>query len=518
MSLYSFATYPFSQKFIALRHDHSLENKGEENHDTSRHSSRPQFGKLIVRLFYSATFLIGLANVISAADRPNILIIMADDCTFKDLPLYGGQNAKTPNLDRLASEGMIFNRAYLASAMCQPCRAELYSGQYPLRNGCAWNHSASHDNTRSLPHFLGELGYRVGIAGKIHVKPEHAYPFERIDGFEKSCVRNPTRSCQLNPTQQFFSRDKSQPFCMVIALVDPHVPWVMGDPSQYPPEEISLPANIADTPRTREDFSKYLAEITYMDVQVGQILEILNSTGQAEDTLVLFTSEQGSQFPGNKWTTWDTGLHTALIARWPGVVSAGVRSDALVQYADVAPTLVELAGGTPSNEPFDGTSFSAVLRGQSKTHRAYAYGCHNNVPEGPPYPTRAITDGEWRYVRNLTPENLYIEKHVMGVQGDGRLNNPYWATWMWDSWEDENTFNILNRFQIRPAEALYHTATDGYEMTNLASDSKHAAIKAKLSAELDRWMEEQGDPGIPQDTREAHQAAKRGQHLYKPAE
>ena len=89
--------------------------------------------------------------LVRAAERPNVLIIMADDCTYNDLPLYGGKNAQTPNIDRLASEGLTFRRAYLSEAMCQPCRAELFSGQYPMRNGCAWNHAASRSTTESIP-------------------------------------------------------------------------------------------------------------------------------------------------------------------------------------------------------------------------------------------------------------------------------------------------------------------------------------------------------------------------------
>jgi len=105
---------------------------------------------------------------------------------------------------------------------------------------------------------------------------------------------------------------EAPPFCLVIALVEPHVPWVMGDVSQYPPKKINLPLNIADTPRTRENFGRYLAEITYMDGQVGELLRMLDESGKADDTLVLFTSEQGAQFPGCKWTNWDTGLHTVM--------------------------------------------------------------------------------------------------------------------------------------------------------------------------------------------------------------
>lgn len=451
-----------------------------------------------------------------AADAPNVLIIMADDCTFSDLPRYGGQNAKTPNIDRLASEGLTFRKAYLSSAMCQPCRAELFTGQYPMRNGCAWNHSASRPGTTSLPHHLKELGYRVGIAGKVHVQPKSVYPFERVDGFDPNCVRNPTHAHDPAGCRNFLTRDDEQPFCLVVALVEPHVPWVMGDLSEYPPSELVLPPNIADTPRTRQDFARYLAEITYMDGQVGELLAVLSESGRAEDTLVLFTSEQGSQFPGCKWTNWDTGLHTALIARWPGRIAPGRQTDALVQYCDVAPTLVAAAGGRPESLDFDGASFLSVLTGESDTHRDFVFGMHNNVPEGPPYPVRSVSNGRWRYIRNLRPDEIYIEKHLMGVRGDGGLNNPYWGTWIWNSQTDARTYQLVKRYMHRPAEELYHTADDPFELTNLAASRAHERIRNQLSAALDQWMGSQGDPGAPQDQMETLLDARRLQHRYAP--
>ena len=253
-------------------------------------------------------------------------------------------------------KGLTFNRAYLAEAMCQPCRAELYSGQYPMRNGSAWNHSACRSDTTGMPQHLSALGYRVGLAGKTHIKPK-MYSLESVPGFDKSCVRDPTHPHELEGIEKFIKRDASQPFCLVVALVEPHIPWVMGDASKYPPAKLKLPPHIADTPSTRKHFSDYLAEITYMDGQVGQILEVLEASGKANETLVLFSSEQGSQFPGCKWTNWDTGLHTALIARWPDTTPVGKRTDALVQFADVLPTFVDAAGGKYPKSRYDGTSF-----------------------------------------------------------------------------------------------------------------------------------------------------------------
>jgi N-sulfoglucosamine sulfohydrolase len=462
--------------------------------------------------------LLAMPNCLSATERPNVLIIMADDCTHSDLPAYGGENAKTPNLDALSKQSLVFNRAYLCSAMCQPCRAELYSGQYPMRNGCAWNHSASRGGTRSLPHYLGELDYRVGLAGKVHVAPGKAFPFELVNGFDKNCVRNPTKPHDLAAVTGFMSRDGKQPFCLVVALVEPHVPWVMGDPSQYPVDELKLPPNIADTIRTREDFAKYLAEITYMDGQVGELLAALEASGKSESTIVMFTSEQGAQFPGCKWTNWDTGVHTALMARWPGKIKEGVRTEALVQYADFVPTILEACGGDVHGKPLDGTSFFSVLMGKTEHHRNYVFGMHNNYPEGPAYPIRSITDGEFHYIRNLSPDQTYIEKHLMGVKGDGLLNNPYWGTWIWDSTTSQRTYGLVKRYMHRPAEQLYRLSNDKYEMENLADQLEHALVKQQLSAKLDQWMQAQGDPGIEQDTPESHKAAKQGRHRFVPPE
>ena len=365
-----------------------------------------------------------------------------------------------------------------------------------------------------MPHHLGALGYRVGIAGKVHVKPAAAFPFESVAGFDPNCVRNPTRDHELDGIHSFMSRDEGQPFCLVVALVEPHVPWVMGDASQYPPAKLKLPPNIADTPRTRQDFGRYLAEVTYMDGQVGQVLDTLEATGGTDDTVVLFTSEQGSQFPGNKWTNWNTGIQTALVARWPGRIPAGKRTDALVQYADILPTLVDLAGGKPGDHPYDGSSFRDALLGKKLTHRQFVYGVHNNIPEGPPYPIRSVNDGEYHYIRNLLPDEIYIEKHLMGVRGNGALNNPYWGTWIWDSWNTPRSYRLVKRFMRRPAEQLYHVADDPYEMDNLADDKTQAKRLAKLRAELDRWMKAQNDPGAAVDTPEAIQASREGKHLH----
>ncbi|MCA8995350.1 MAG: heparan N-sulfatase, partial [Planctomycetaceae bacterium] len=207
---------------------------------------------------------------------------------------------------------------------------------------------------------------------------------------------------------------------------------------------------------------------------------------------------------------------TALVARWPGVVAAGKRTDALVQYTDVLPTLMAAVGADVAADQFDGTSFLSVLQGETDSHREYAFGMHNNLPEGPAYPIRTVTDGTTRYIRNLTPDEIYIEKHLMGVSGNGRLNNLYWQTWVWDATESDHTYNLVRRYTRRPPEQLYVTEQDRYELNNVVDDPNYQEIQSRLSGVLDDWMRSQGDPGIPQDTREALQASRKGHHLYGP--
>ncbi len=254
--------------------------------------------------------------------------------------------------------------------------------------------------------------------------------------------------------------------------------------------------HVVDTPETRAEMVAYYAEYEYMDMQVGEILRTLAETGRAQDTLLLFTSEQSGQWPGAKWTNWEAGIHTGMVVRWPGRVARGTSTDALVQYADVLPTFVEAAGGDPGKAGFDGRSFLPVLLGKTTKHRDYVYAMHNNLPGGPSYPIRAVLDARHHYVRNLNPHTLYIEKHVTGRIEHGR----YWPSWMWSTATDPHAYAMVQRYLRRPAEELYDLIAGPFELHNLAADPTLADTKRRLSAELDRWMREQRDPGAEVDS------------------
>ena len=445
-----------------------------------------------------------------ARDQPNVLIIIADDLTYSDLSLYGGTNVETPNIDRLADQGLVFNRAYQSMSMCVPTRSELYTGQYPTTNGAAWNHSPVRPGTESIVHRLGDLGYRVGIAGKVHVRPRKAFPFERVPGVERSPV---AQTAAFNPSgmRKFMARSDGEPFALTVGLTSPHKPWTVGNPERFNPKQIDLPSYLVDTPETRKGMARYLAEIRVLDRQVGRTLDALRRVRKEEETLVLFTSEQGAQWPGAKWTNWEPGVRTALVARWPGRVSAGVRTGALVHYVDVLPTLVDAVGGNPEAHDFDGSSFLEVLEGEVDEHRDYAFSMHNNVPEGPPYPIRSVTDGEYRYIRNLRPEAVYMEKHVFGRPS----HTKYWSSWMFAAADRAKANMLVQRYLRRPPVELYDTTEDPSQLNNLAGNPAHEDVQRRLRQALKQWRRKEGDPGAALDSQTAledrREAARRWQ-------
>ncbi|MEX2568921.1 MAG: sulfatase-like hydrolase/transferase, partial [Cyclobacteriaceae bacterium] len=335
---------------------------------------------------------------------------------------------------------------------------------------------------------LGELGYRIGITGKLHAGPEEVFPFEELD-----ILKNGTIDKEM--FRNFAEREPNQPFALIIASSNPHRPWNRGNSEKFDPNTLILPPNLIDTHNFRKWYVRYLAEMEDLDRQVGQSLKALESTGEADNTMVIFTSEHGASFSG-KWTNWNVGVQTAFVVRWPGVIAEGGRTDALIQYADVVPTLVEAAGGIVDDSSFDGTSFLPVLKGETDEHRQYAYFMHNHVPEGPPYPSRSVTDGEYLYIRNLKSDNLFIEKHVFGsTREDDFL--PFWFN---KATTDVHAQELIFRWMQRPDEELYQMERDIYNFENVAKNPRLSVIKQRLSNELDAWMESQNDPGEALDS------------------
>lgn len=224
---------------------------------------------------------------IAQSSKPNIVIIMADDLDSRQLSAYGGQNINTKHIDALAAEGLQFNQMIASEAMCIPTRASLFTGLYPARSGAYQNHKSVNPGLKSVPHYLGDLGYRVALTGKDHMtKPKDIFPFEIISGFEPNCVAA-TDEYNLDSIKTFIE-DADDPFCLFVMSINPHAPWTVGDPSEFNADSLILPPHWADTRLTRNQFTKYLAEVRRLDDQVGDIVQLLKETGQEQNTIVIF--------------------------------------------------------------------------------------------------------------------------------------------------------------------------------------------------------------------------------------
>ncbi|MEO9931950.1 sulfatase family protein [Rhodopirellula bahusiensis] len=440
-----------------------------------------------------------LPNATFANEQPNLVFVIADDCTFRDLGCYGGQ-ADTPRIDALAEEGMRFTRCFQSVAMCSPTRHSIYCGQYPVKSGAYPNHTFVPDGTESVVQFLQPLGYQVAQSGKRHIAPPSVFSWEQLPG--KS---NP----DFEAVEEFVKgcSETEQPFCLFLCSNEPHTPWNKGDATQYDPETLELPPYILDTPETRDGMSRYLAEITYFDSQVGQAIDLLDQYNVAENTMLIVVSEQGNSMPFAKWTCYDSGLQSGCIVRWPGHVTAGSTNNAMIEYIDFLPTWIEVAGGDLSSESaakLDGKSLLPVFAGRP-THKDFVFGemTTRGINNGSEYyGIRSVRSDRYKYIWNFTPEMTFE---------NACTNSKEFVSWRREAKAgDEKAIELVKRYTQRPEIEFYDLAKDPLEMNNLADDPAHQATMQSLRNELDQWMQHCGDKG--QDTEmDALNHMKRGQ-------
>ncbi|MEO1011124.1 MAG: sulfatase-like hydrolase/transferase, partial [Bacteroidota bacterium] len=265
--------------------------------------------------------LVALFSCKQSADKkqkpPNVLIFMADDMTWSDCSPYGNTDVFTPNIQKLANEGLCFDNMFTSTAMCAPTRQQILTGLFPVRSGAFPNHSKVYKGVKSLGHHFGALGYEVVVIGKKHFGPDSSYPLQYIP-FRQHDDGKDGREIHLDSLKRIIEGEK--PFFIIVAQNQPHKPWNRGDTTQYDPKSIKVPKNFVDNAKTRSEMVKYYAEITYADSLLGKSLELVERANKTDNTISIFTSEQGSQFPFAKWTCYDQGLKTAFIVKWPGKI------------------------------------------------------------------------------------------------------------------------------------------------------------------------------------------------------
>jgi len=446
--------------------------------------------------------LMTVVSLARADQKPNFVILLADDISADSIGCYGSPNPHTtPHIDKLAASGIRFENMFVSEAMCAPARAELYTGLMPQRNGTFRNHKASNPDAKSVVHYLNDLGYRVGLAGKKHISPGKVYPFEKIDGICGKAAEAKPKPDDWTGVENFIKRDPKQPFCVVIGSIHAHSPWTVGNTKHWKEEEVVLPPHLVDTPQTRSAYLHYLAEVREFDRQVGDTVKILKEAKQLGNTVIIVLDENGAGMPGGKWTVFDWGVRSACVIKCPDSWNANFEPDAIAQYCDIVPTLVAAAGGTPPAD-LDGRSLLPLIKGETKTHRDQAYFLFNNrVKEGKPdthFSERAVTDGHFKFIWNLTPENLYsVNITTCDLTGEARKTD-FGLIYpsMIDRMErDTHAQAMVNRLRSRPQYQLYDLKKDPYELTNLADKPEHSERIEKFKADLQGWMKEQGDDG-----------------------
>jgi N-sulfoglucosamine sulfohydrolase len=412
--------------------------------------------------------------------QPNFIVFIADDAAWNDCGPYGNQNIKTPNINTLAEEGVIFTNAFLTTSSCSPSRCSILTGRYPHSTGAPELHMPLPSDQLLFAGELQKAGYFTAVAGKYHIGPKRA-EFDTIYGGHPSGCEYWLEALQNRP--------KDKPFFLWLAALDPHRDYFPNTiPEPHRPEDVIVPPNLPDNDSTRKDLALYYDEISRMDSYIGEVMAELKNQGVDENTLVIYMTDNGRPFPRAKTRMYDSGIKTPFIVRWPEKLEKGT-TNALVSSIDIAPTFCELAGAGIS-ETYQGISFVPVLENYSAKTRDYIAAEHNwhdyQAHE------RAIRNHKYLYIRNAFPEltasppadalRSITYQEMIRMYKAGELN--------------ENQLDCF--IAPRPAEELYDVENDPYQLHNLAENAEYVSALNEMRKLLDNWIVEFDDK-IPEN-------------------
>ena len=450
--------------------------------------------KSLLLLCWLPCFLLTSLAQTQQSTRPNILFIIADDWSYPHAGIYGDNVVKTPNFDRIASEGALFTNAYCASPSCTPSRASLLTGRavHQLEEGGNL-YGPLAQKFVSYPTLLEEAGYAVGSTRKGWGPGTY-----QAGGYKE----NPAGK-QYKSFEDFYAQaPQDKPFCFWFGSNDPHRPYDKdtGLQSGMKPEDVIVPPHFPDTPEVRKDILDYYFEVQRMDRDAGEIIKRLEADSKLDNTLIIWTSDNGMPFPRSKANLYNFGTHMPLAVRWPRRIKAGQRIHDLVVLTDVAPTMIE-AAGLKTIPAMTGRSWMNLLAGKKEVGRAQVFlerERHANVRRGDlGYPVRAIRTKDFLYIRNLRPDRWPAGDPEMyfSVGDYGDIDDSPTKQFLIKRYNDPVIANYAKiALDKRPAEELYDLQKDPGELKNIADDKKYANAKKKLRAALDRWMETTEDP------------------------
>ena len=396
--------------------------------------------------------------------KPNIFIYISDDQNSWDYEIFGNKQVKTNNFDRLVNEGLRFSNAYTAQAVCAPSRSQLFTGLFPMKNGCYANHLPVR-NVKDINDFMNESGYDVVLAGKGHIKPNSVFNWTRY------FPTNSERRIPIEKVEEYIV-NSNKPLCIIFSSDLPHGPFPKSSdynnkPLDYDPSLKNISSNIGNYK------AGYYKNIEDDNDQLGLVLSMLETVSNLDESIFIYISDHGLK---GKWSVRETGLKIPMVIRWPNVIPPNTKNDKLVSIVDILPTIVEVSGGE-KNESLDGKSLIPILQNSNISFRDYIFGIatRQNIQKCYVFPSRSVRDKRYKYIINfnskeVVKENLVLNKHVNYFIERG-----------------------ANKFDEVPYEELYDLEADPYEHVNLAKEESFLLIKQKLSDVLNDWMISQND-------------------------
>ncbi len=434
---------------------------------------------------------------LDASERPNVLLFTADDLHAESLGVYQGRPGDlTPNLDKFAAQGMQFNRAHVNVAICAPCRAVIATGRYSHQSG-AMGFMPAREDVPDIVTTFNAAGYQTGILGKYgHSTPKKSMEWDyHFDQGDLGRGRSP--DIYYSRAQTFFKQCKEakQPFYFMVNSHDPHRPYCNPEkllkgasmPSKtYKPSDVDVPGFVPDLPGVRAELAQYLNSTRRLDDTFGKIMQALDESGYAENTLVIFISDNGIAIPFAKCNTWFHSSRTPCLARWPGTIKAGAKNNTdFVSVVDFFPTFMD-ATETKGPKGLAGRSFLPLLKGESQDNRDYVFTQIDSKAGGAAVPMRCVQDGKYGYIYNPFSNGTYWYR-----------NNNEGATMAAMNKAAENDSHIAARidlFRYRVPEEFYDLEKDPDCLNNLIKDKAHQEQIKALQAKLVEQMKRTDDP------------------------
>ncbi|MEC7883485.1 MAG: sulfatase [Verrucomicrobiota bacterium] len=448
-------------------------------------------------LFFS---LVGLS---AQAAPVNILMITVDDMSADSIGVFGSKlSGTTPNIDRLASQGMRFSHAHMTVGNCMPGRNVLFSGLISHNNKVEGFYQVKNPEWPHMVDLMKKAGYFTGIRGKVsHSTPYQPYAWDAIldtlpDG-SKAHFKNADSFGISTSDGIRKAKDSGKPFCLIVNISDPHKPFwsqVKGGekdtniPSRiFKSEEMPIPGFLFDDPKVREELALYYSSVRRADDCVGKILEALDNSGEAKNTVVIFLSDHGMPLPFAKTQLYHHSTHSPWIIRWPGVTRSGKVDDAhMVSAVDMLPTLLDIVGAKHPGR-LDGRSFLSLIRGEQQVNRDHVFKEYNENAGASRDPMRAVQTKQFLYLFNPWSNG----QRVFATATTGTVTYRRMATL---AKSDARLAKRLAMYKYRVPEELYDVSVDPDCLNNIIDSSEHKMVLNQLQERLKWWMKKTGDP------------------------